>query len=172
MFTSVVARTLILLLIPLPSPFVSHALAQNRQNPEAAEPVIEVADEAHTPIGERPAFMKSARGAAPLLTSIRTPALLDGFTLVKIASVQPRQNSPTSATSGQASSQPQSSPTGSSAQKKNSKLKWILIGAAGGAAVGFLALKGKGGSDSGSDSNSQTPTPTVTAGPPVLGPPQ
>jgi hypothetical protein len=167
-----VARTLILLLIP-PSPFVSHALAQNRQNPEAAGSVIEVAAEAQTPIGERPAILKSAGGAAPLtLTSIRTPVLLDRLRLVKIASAQPWQNSATSATSGQAGSQPQSSPPGSSAQKKSSKLKWILIGAAGGAAVGFLALKGKGGSDSGSDSNSQTPTPTVTAGPPVLGPPQ
>jgi len=168
LLTKVVARTLILLLISFPSPWVCQVAAQQNQNPETAAAVEEVAEEVKPPIADRPPFMKGAGSAPTTILSIRRPDWVDGLKGMKMASVRPWQTSAPSPSSGQASQLP-SSQSGSSAPKKSSKLKWILIAAAGGAAAGVFALKGKGGSGPGSDS---TPTPTITAGPPTVGPPQ
>jgi hypothetical protein len=58
------------------------------------------------------------------------------------------------------------------APKKQSKLKWILIAAAGAAAGGVFAFKGRSSSSDGPGVNMQPAGPNVTFGSPSVGAPQ
>jgi hypothetical protein len=169
-FTTAVARALILLLVSLhASPCVSHAAGRPDQNPDAA--VEDAPAEGKTHLTDRPAIMKNAGSTThKTLTSIARPDWVDGLKSMQLALVHPSQISTIPAASGQ--TKQASAQTDSGAQKKSSKLKWILIAAAGGAAVGVFAMKGKGGSESNFGVGSQAPNSTITAGPPTVGPPQ
>lgn len=92
-----------------------------------------------------------------------TRSIGDGPFLVAIAANYQGQTTTTSAPA--VNQTPGSTP--STQKKKSGMLKWILIGAGAGAAVGIL-LATKNGSDS--DSPTSEP-PTITVGPPTVGAP-